>query len=77
MYSNRKIDLAGKALSINSFDSDDHELDCEIIFDDYRKSHLEPLTNTTMQLQMWLSQFDRQYYIAQRLKRKPQILRNN
>ena len=75
MYSNRKIDLAGKALSINSFDSDDHELDCEIIFDDYRKSHLEPLTNTTMQLQMWLSQFDRQYYIAQRLKRKPQILR--
>jgi len=75
MYSNRKIDLAGKALSLNSFDSEDHELDCEIIFDDYRKSHLEPLTNTTMQLQLWLSQFDRQYYIAQRLKRKPQILR--
>ncbi len=75
MYSNRKIDLAGKALSLSSFDSDDHELDCEIIFDDYRKSHLEPLTRTTMLLQSWLSQFDRQYYIAQRLKRKPQILR--
>lgn len=75
MYSNRKIDLAGKALSLSSFDSDDHELDCDIIFDDYRKAHLEPLTNTTMQLQLWLSQFGRQYYIALRLKRKPQILR--
>lgn len=75
MYSNRQIDQAGKALSLKSFESDDHELNCEIIFDDYRKSHLEPLTNTTMQLQLWLSQFDHQYYIAQRLKRKPQILR--
>lgn len=75
MYSNRQIDLAGKALSMGTFQSDDHEIDCEIIFDDYRRSHLEPLTNTTMQIQTWLGDFDRQYYIAQRLKRKPQILR--
>lgn len=75
MYSNRQIDLAGKALSTRSFQSEDHELECEVIFDEYRRAHLEPLTDSTMQIQSWLSDFDRHYYIAQRLKRKPQILR--
>jgi ppGpp synthetase/RelA/SpoT-type nucleotidyltranferase len=75
MYSKTKIDRAGRALSLGTCNSDDHELDCEIVFDEYRKSHLEPLTTATMKLQIWLSQFDRQYYIALRLKRKPQILR--
>lgn len=75
MYSNRQIDIAGKSLSIKNFKSEEHEIESEIIFDDYRKSHLEPLTNSTIQLQHWLSSYDGQYYIAQRLKRKPQILR--
>jgi ppGpp synthetase/RelA/SpoT-type nucleotidyltranferase len=75
MYSNAKIDNSGKALSRNTFASEDHALESEMIFDDYRRSHLQPLTDSTMQIQAWLSGFDGHYYIAQRLKRKPQILR--
>ena len=44
-------------------------------FDEYRMNHLEPLSKTTMELQQWLAQFGKDYFIAQRLKRKPQILR--
>lgn len=75
MYSKTQIDNAGKALATKTFKSDDFEIDSEIIFDDYRKSHLQPLTDTTMQIQSWLEGFENHYYIAQRLKRKPQILR--
>lgn len=61
MYSNAKIDNSGKALSRNTFSSEDHELEAEIIFDDYRRSHLQPLTDSTMQIQSWLSGFDGHY----------------
>lgn len=74
-YSKSKVDDAGLALSLNKYKSDDHQLDSEIIFDEYRQSHLQPLTEATLQIQSWLSKFEGKYYIAQRLKRKPQILR--
>ena len=75
MYSKTKIDSAGRALSKGVFKSEDQEIEAEIIFDDYRRAHLQPLTDTTYLIQGWLSQFDKGFYIAQRLKRRPQILR--
>jgi len=75
MYSKTKIDNAGRALSKGVFKSEDQQIEAEIIFDDYRRAHLQPLTDTTYIIQSWLSQFDKQFYIAQRLKRRPQILR--
>ncbi|MDL2269706.1 hypothetical protein LJC71_06795 [Desulfosarcina sp. OttesenSCG-928-A07] len=75
MYPRNKIDMAGKALAVKNFKSDDHQIDCEIVFDEYRRSFLQPLTNSTIEIQNWLRNFNCQYYIAQRLKRKPQILR--
>lgn len=75
MYSKTKIDSAGRALSKGVFKSEDQEIESEIIFDDYRRAHLQPLTDTTYLIQGWLSQFDKGFYIAQRLKRRPQILR--
>jgi ppGpp synthetase/RelA/SpoT-type nucleotidyltranferase len=53
----------------------EEEIEMEDIFDEYRKAHLEPLTHCTLELQSWLSEYQGRYYIAQRLKRKPQILR--
>ncbi|QEL57772.1 RelA/SpoT domain-containing protein [Chromobacterium paludis] len=50
-------------------------IDLEEAFDEYRKSHLEPLSETTLELQAWLNEYGHDYYIAQRLKRKPQIVR--
>ena len=75
LYSKSKIDKAGKALADRQFTSEEHEIESEIIFDDYRQAHLHPLTEATLQIQSWLAGFDRPYYIAQRLKRKPQIVR--
>lgn len=75
MYSKTKIDNAGTSLSKGSFKSDDYEVESEIIFDDYRRAHLRPLTDVTYQIQKWLAGFDKIFYIAQRLKRRPQILR--
>lgn len=75
MHSKTKIDLAGRALSKGVFRSEDEEIEAEIAFDDYRRAHLQPLTETTYLVQNWLSSFDKNYYIAQRLKRRPQILR--
>lgn len=34
-----------------------------------------PLSKTTIEVQQWLAQYGKPYFIAQRLKRKPQILR--
>lgn len=34
-----------------------------------------PLTEITLKLQEWLKDFKQEYYLAQRLKRKPQIIR--
>ena len=75
MTSKNKIDRAGYALSKKDFRSEDEEIEAEIVFDDYRREHLQPLTDTTYLIQDWLSNFGKHYYIAQRLKRRPQILR--
>lgn len=69
------IDRAGRALAKGSFASDEERAQHEAVLDAYRQAHLEPLTSTTLQLQSWMSGFSGQYYIAQRLKRKPQIIR--
>ncbi len=75
MYSKTKIDSSGQALAKGVFKSEDQELEAEIVFDDYRRAHLEPLTEVTYLVQGWLAQLDKKFYIAQRLKRRPQILR--
>ncbi|PZO91682.1 MAG: (p)ppGpp synthetase [Sphingomonas sanxanigenens] len=72
--SKSRIDKAGRSLAHPA------ELTMEIMeleedFDEYRISHLEPLSLTTLELQSWLHGYGGGYYIAQRVKRKPQILR--
>ena len=69
------IDTAGRALSRDSGKDVDKYIHYTDVFDEYRKNHLEPLSKTTIELQQWLAQFGKDYFIAQRLKRKPQILR--
>ncbi len=75
MASKTKIDKAGRYLSDASREYDEEMLELEDVFDEYRKEHLEPLTKLTLELQGWLQERGGDYYIAQRLKRKPQILR--
>ena len=70
-----KIDRAGVALAKDSFRDVEDMVALEEAFDEYRKSHLEPLSETTLELQAWLNEYGHDYYIAQRLKRKPQIIR--
>ena len=76
-YSKSKIDQAGTLMSRVHLGRayDEEALISEYIFDDYRRKHLEPLTNLTLNLQEWLQSYSREYFVAQRLKRKPQILR--
>lgn len=73
--SKSKIDKAGKLLSLPIDDLTEEHLILEEVFDQYRESHLRPLTNLTSIIQSKLSEKNEKYYIAQRLKRKPQILR--
>jgi ppGpp synthetase/RelA/SpoT-type nucleotidyltranferase len=73
-FSKSRIDKAGRLLS-NSGELTEESIELEDVFDAYRASHLEPLSQTTLELQQWLHEYGRRYYIAQRLKRKPQILR--
>lgn len=70
-----KIDRAGFALAKDTFRDAEEMIELEDVFDEYRKSHLEPLSETTLELQKWLNEYGHDYYIAQRLKRKPQIAR--
>ncbi|SFC79076.1 hypothetical protein SAMN05428997_111155 [Bosea sp. CRIB-10] len=74
IISKAKIDKSGKALAYSS-ELTEEILELEEIFDLYRADHLEPLSNTTLELQQWLHGYGSTYYIAQRLKRKPQIIR--
>lgn len=69
------IDRAGAALAKDQFRNADQMVEMEEAFDGYRKAHLEPLSETTLELQSWLDEYGADYYIAQRLKRKPQIIR--
>lgn len=71
----RKIDQSGKILADNATNDEILYILSEDILDNYRKSHLEPLTQITMTIQNSLSGYEGEYYISQRLKRKPQIIR--
>jgi len=73
--SKTKIDRAGLALAKDKYRDDDEYFELEDVFDEYRKAHLQPLSETTLELQHLLTNYGAQYYIAQRLKRKPQIVR--
>jgi len=73
--SRSKIDKAGEQLAKETWTTADQYLESELIFDEYRKLHIEPLTEITIKLQSWLIEFNEDFYIAQRIKRKPQILR--
>lgn len=73
--SNTKIDRAGNAIARDRYRSDDEYIELDDLFDEYRGAHLQPLSETTLELQGWLESFDTPFYIAQRLKRKPQIIR--
>jgi len=73
--SKTKIDRAGVGLAKEQFRDADEWVEYEDVLDEYRKAHLQPLTETTLELQRWLIGYESDYYIAQRLKRKPQIIR--
>lgn len=73
--SKTRIDRAGLALAKNKYRDEIEYLELEETFDEYRKAHLQPLSETTVELQHLLTNYGAQYYIAQRLKRKPQIVR--
>lgn len=69
------LDRSGRVLAGRQEIVTEEDLALEDLFDEYRKAHLGPLSETTIELQQWLSQSGIKYYIAQRLKRKPQIIR--
>ncbi|MHB1643822.1 MAG: RelA/SpoT domain-containing protein [Acidithiobacillus sp.] len=73
--SKTRIDKSGLALAKKQFIDEVDFIELEDVFDGYRKNHLQPLTETTMELQSLMAGFGGSYYIAQRLKRKPQIIR--
>lgn len=73
--SKTKIDKAGLALAKGQYKDEVEFIELEETFDDYRKAHLKPLSETTLEIQRLLSNSGAEYYIAQRLKRKPQIIR--
>lgn len=73
--SKTKVDKSGLALAKNKYKDEEEFLELEDVFDEYRKAHLQPLSETTLELQQLLTNYGAPYYIAQRLKRKPQIIR--
>ena len=75
MLSKTAIDKAGRYLAKKGELSEHERIAHELVLDEYRRAHLAPLTTATIQLQRWLDGFQGRYYIAQRLKRKPQIIR--
>lgn len=74
MVSKAKIDKAGKLLASEQY-SDEEYIEADDIFNEYRESHLKPLTDITAKIQSWMDEFPSVYYMAYRLKRRPQILR--
>ena len=73
--SKTKVDKSGLALAKNKFKDEVDFIELEEVFDAYRKAHLQPLSETTIEIQQLLADYGDSYYIAQRLKRKPQIVR--
>jgi len=70
-----RIDKAGKVLSAPLEELTEEYLELEDVFDRFREAHLQPLTALTTIFQQVLTEAGESYYIAQRLKRKPQIIR--
>lgn len=75
MSSKNQVDKSGKILATESWKNDEEYIKMDDLFNEFRGSYLEPLSEITLKIQEWLSTFSREYYIAQRLKRRPQILR--
>lgn len=75
MISKTKIDKVGKILINPEGYSPDDIVKANEIFDNYRMQHLKPLTELTIKIKAWLVDFSYDYYIAQRLKRRPQIIK--
>ncbi|OQS08531.1 (p)ppGpp synthetase [Chromobacterium violaceum] len=73
--SKSKIDKSGLALAKRKYKDELELIELEEVFDEYRKAHLRPLSETTIEIQRMLTGYGSSYYIAQRLKRKPQIIR--
>lgn len=73
--SKSKIDKSGDILSRDKRDDVARFIEAEDVFNEYRSAHLSPLMQVTMLLQSWMDQSGKGYYIAMRLKRRPQILR--
>lgn len=77
--SKSRIDKAGNFLAKPADDFDQAYLDefteLEKVFDKFRELHLRPLTDLTSIIKTSLDAEGETYYIAQRLKRKPQIIR--
>lgn len=73
--SNSAVDKAGCLLSSNNDSDVEKYILAEESFEEYRRLHLEPLMQMMRQLQEWMDELHKGYYIAMRLKRRPQILR--
>jgi ppGpp synthetase/RelA/SpoT-type nucleotidyltranferase len=72
--SKSSIDKAGRILAGKDSNSSDRA-EAEAVLSDFRKRHLEPLTDLTLDLQNWLNDSSTNFLLAQRLKRKPQIIK--
>lgn len=55
--SKTKIDRAGLALAKNKYRDEDEYFELEEVFDEYRKAHLQPLSETTLELQHLLTNY--------------------
>ncbi|HFC6463803.1 TPA: RelA/SpoT domain-containing protein [Neisseria meningitidis] len=73
--SKTRIDKSGLALAKQQYKDEIDFIELEECFDLYRQSHPSPLSKTTIDIQNILREYIGEYYIAQRLKRKPQIIR--
>ena len=56
-----KIDKSGIAFAKQKFRDADEMIELEDVFNEYRKSHLGPLSKTTLELQKWLNEYGYDY----------------
>lgn len=75
MISKSKIDKLGIKICKNGLDEAALTDKENQIIDKWRQAHLEPLTEVTLKLQEWLQDLSPSICMAQRLKRKPQIIK--
>ena len=72
--SKSKVDKAGKILARGQY-SDEEYIEADDTFNEYREAHLQPLIDVTSKIQGWMEELSIVYYMAYRLKRKPQIIK--